>query len=483
MLSMDNVLAWGVEGTTALATLPKYDTWRKGEKLKILLVGYNGKRNTGADVRVVEIVKQFNKVLGPDRIQITVPTLDPSMTEVYFDDSTRLSRLNSIFFKDVLDLCSDNHIAVISEGSTLKSQFANALTLYFCEAAGVMKRQGKPCLAYGSEAGRMDPFLKKIAAEMCSDTYFIMRSEASLKIIEEMGLEGRIGADTAWTFPPAEKSWVTRELKEKSGWDGKKPLLGIAVIDPWSYPVKPNVTKTVKSALTRNWENHYEKFYFFTASERDGKYPAYINGIAEAVNRFKKEHDVHVVVVGMDATDYDACGDLAAALGTKPAIFSSRFYDGYQMTGILHSLSMLVTSRYHARVLSMTGGVPSIAVSLDERLYNILDECGHLDDYYLRTDDPALGEKLEPMMEKLWTKREKVSGEIVAALPRYLKQVADMGKFFRGYVVEKFGGIELGPEPTDWLGYIPDLYEGLRAAIDKPGKKSKGKSKGKGEAK
>jgi polysaccharide pyruvyl transferase WcaK-like protein len=465
MLSMDNLLAWAVEGTTALGALPKYETWKHGEPLKILLVGYNGKRNTGADVRVVEIVKQFRRVLGEDRVEITVPTLNPDLTQVYFGEEARLSKLNTIFFKDVLDLCSHNHIAVISEGSTLKSQFANALTLYFCEAAGVMKKQGKPCLAYGSEAGRMDDFIKKMAADMCSETYFIARTEASLEIIESMGLKGHVGADTAWTFPPADRAWVADELKEKSGWDGAKPIVGVACIDPWSYPVKPNLQKTIKSALTRDWANHYEKVYFFTASERDGKYPAYLQGIADAVNRYAAANDVHVVIVGMDWTDLDACQDLQGRIDGKPHIFSSRFNDGYQMTAVLHSLSMLITSRYHARVLSMTGCVPSIAVSLDERLYNIYNECGHLADYYLKTDEPDLGAKLLPMMEKIWKNREKVSSEIRASVPRYLKQVSDMGKFFRGWVLEQLPGIELGEEPKDWLGYLPELYPELAAIV------------------
>lgn len=469
MLSMDNLIAWGVEGTASLATLPGFETWNRNEKLKILLVGYNGKRNTGADVRVAEIVRQFYRVLGDDRVVITVPTLNPDLTRVYFGPETKLSKINTIFFKDVLDLCSGNHIAVISEGSTLKSQFANALTLYFCEAAGIMKKQGKPCIAYGSEAGRMDDFVKNLASRMCDETYFIARTEASLKIIESMGLKGHIGADTAWTFPPAEKGWIENELRVKTGWDGKKPVIGVACIDPWSYPVKPSVSKTLKSARTRNWENHYEKVYFFTASERQGKYPAYLKGLADGVNNFRKDHDVHPVIVGMDWTDLDACKDLQKLIEGEPHIFSSRFYDGFQMTAALHSLSMLITSRYHARVLSMTGGVPSIAVSLDERLYNIYDECAQLDDYYLKTDEPALGDKLLPMMEKIWDNREQVSSDIRSQVPRYLRQVADMGKFFRGYTTEQFDGIELAAEPSDWLGYLPELHGGLKAIVEESG--------------
>ncbi|MCD8354062.1 MAG: cation diffusion facilitator family transporter [Clostridiales bacterium] len=41
----------------------------KEPKLHILLVGYNGARNTGADVRVAEIVKQLQQRLGKEKVQ------------------------------------------------------------------------------------------------------------------------------------------------------------------------------------------------------------------------------------------------------------------------------------------------------------------------------------------------------------------------------------------------------------------------------
>jgi polysaccharide pyruvyl transferase WcaK-like protein len=146
-------------------------------------------------------------------------------------------------------------------------------------------------------------------------------------------------------------------------------------------------------------------------------------------------------------------------------VFSSRDYDGYQMTALLHALSMLVTSRYHARVLSMAGGVPSLAVSMDERLCNIFRESGHLEDYYLSTDDPALGEKLPGVMEKLWQHRQLVGLEVRQSLPRYLRTMAEMGKFFRGWVERSFPGIDLAPPPAEWTGWLPKLHPGLEATL------------------
>jgi polysaccharide pyruvyl transferase WcaK-like protein len=467
MFDMDSVTALGVLGASAVSRLPRSETWKPGRPLKLLLVGYNGKRNTGADVRVAAMVEQFYRVLGRDKVEIGILTLNADNIRVYFDPRTRLIEFDSIYFKDLLLACSDYHMAVLSEGSCLKSKFANALTLFFCEAAGVMHRQGKPCLAYGSEAGEMDPLVRRVAAHMCQGTYFIARTEPSLAIIREMGMEGHLGTDTAWTFPPAPREWVERELRDKTGWDGRKPIVGVAVINPFYWPVRPSLVRLGRAWVSGNWDHHYEKWYFFSASEeRDRLFQAYLDGVARAVSAFRAKHDVHVVLIGMEALDLDACNGVRQRLGGDVEVFSSRNYDGFQLTGVLHALSMLTTSRYHARVLSMTGCVPSIAVSMDERLRNIFEECGHLQDYYLSTDDPQLGDKLLATMEKLWGRRDQVAKELRAALPRYLRSMAEMGTFFRGFVERSFPGIELAPAPQDWQDGLPPLHPQLRRALD-----------------
>lgn len=53
-----------------------YEKWEPGKRLKILLVGYNGARNTGSDVRVAAIAKQVKALFGEEQVQITVMTLD-----------------------------------------------------------------------------------------------------------------------------------------------------------------------------------------------------------------------------------------------------------------------------------------------------------------------------------------------------------------------------------------------------------------------
>jgi polysaccharide pyruvyl transferase WcaK-like protein len=60
----------------------------------------------------------------------------------------------------------------------------------------------------------------------------------------------------------------------------------------------------------------------------------------------------------------------------RARIFSARQHDASQMTALLRSLGALVTSRYHASILSITAAVPQVAVAQDLRLRTLFDEMG-----------------------------------------------------------------------------------------------------------
>jgi hypothetical protein len=62
--------------------------------------------------------------------------------------------------------------------------------------------------------------------------------------------------------------------------------------------------------------------------------------------------------------------------GTRARVFSSREHDASRMTTLLRSLDLLVTSRYHAAVLSMAAAVPQLAVGHDLRLVSLYQELG-----------------------------------------------------------------------------------------------------------
>ncbi len=402
----------------------------KDKKLHILLAGYNGARNTGSDVRVAEIARQLQERLGKKHVKISVMTMDEDAMRSYFDDDVRLIHCNSIFFADVFRACCASQAVILCEGSTLKSKFANALTLYSCEAAGIMKNQHKPCIAYGSEAGEMDAFLERTAKRLCSDTYFIARTQNSLDRIHSLGLKGRLGTDAAWRFDSSGRAGKALEELKRSGWDGNVPLLGVAPINPFWWPVKPSLARWIRAAVTGDHTLQFSLWYFFSWSgEREQQLESYLNGIAASVNEYASKHPCHVVILGMEQLDEDACGRLKDKLTAPSSVFLSSDYDGFDMAAVLRQLSVLITSRYHAEVLSMEAGVPCIAVSMDERLDNIMNEMDMDRRLLLHADDIALASEIMSALEFVQSNREDIQNKISINLVHYQSKLDEMGDF------------------------------------------------------
>ncbi len=430
------VLVWLARYTRRLARMGigNYEEWRPGKKLKLLLVGYNGARNTGADVRTASIARQLKQVYGPDQVEITIMALNPEGLRPYFDEDVNLYGFTTAFLLPLYRACSVHHAVVIAEGSVLKGTFADALTLYFCEACGIMRSQGKPCIAYGVEAGHMDAFLKKAAADLCRDTYFIARSEASLKVVRSLGLRGHIGTDAAWCYDGAVSDSKAQEWLRASGWDGKKECIGVAVIDAFCWPVRSSLTRYI----TRQTKGRYEKWYYFSQSEKRSRaLERYIDRIARTVNRIAREEDMFPVVIGMEKLDADACRMLQAKLERPCAMLLSADEKADLITGVLRQMDLLVTSRYHAAVLSMERGIPVIALSMDERLDSLMTECGLAEKYLFHTTDKDLGGHLYKAVKDAGNHSEEIGAIIHRQTASYKKQLDQMGHFLKVYIRER----------------------------------------------
>lgn len=383
---MDKLIEWFVRTLVWLSRwarplsrigLVKYATYQPGKPLKLLLVGYNGARNTGADARVVALVEQLTEAFGREEIEMTVMTLNAENVSGYFPDHVRVLPFPTFFCWSLFRAASAHHAAILCEGSTLTHTFADALSMFFCEAAGIMKRQGKPCIAYGSDVTRLQPRLARLSKTMCSDVHFIARSQSALEVLQEMGFTAHLGTDTAWTFCVPEEKDNAREALMRQGWDGRKPLLGVAIINPYCWPVRPSFWRWTKAVLLGQRALQYDKMYFFSdSSERREKYYRYLAQMAEAAKAYRDAHDAFVVIIGMEKLDAQACRNLRALLDKPCASLTSLDHDVFAMTSVLHQLDALITSRYHAAVLSMLKAMPVVAVSMDNRLDGLFHDIG-----------------------------------------------------------------------------------------------------------
>lgn len=395
----------------------RYDEWHPGKKLKMLLVGYNGARNTGADARVVALVEQLIEEFGNDAIEITVMTLNPENVKGYFPASVKLYPFPTFFCWSLFRAASAHHVALLCEGSTLTHTFADALSMFFCQAAGIMKQQGKPCVAYGSDVTPLQRRLRRLTQQMCSEVQFIARSKPSLNALNNMGLRCTLGTDTAWTFGVPTQNDKGRELLIQQGWDGKQRLMGVAVINPYCWPVRPSMWKWFKAFVTGQRKLQYDKMYFFSDSaNRRRKYQRYLTQLATAVKAYKAENDAFVVIIGMEKLDARACQDFRQLMGDDCAMVTSLDTPVFQMTSLLHCLDVLVTSRYHAAVLSMLKGMPIVAVSMDNRLDGLFRDIPVIEPHLHHVGDTDLANGVIRSLKEA----EANNSAIVDATSRYV---------------------------------------------------------------
>jgi len=349
------------------------NTWRKGEKLKLLFAGYNGTRNTGSDVRVEEMIRQVRHVLGADRCELSVMSQNFGFTKGYFD-GTRQVHLPDIFPPFLQREVPKHHGVVACEGSMFKSKFANALTTMMIGSLGIASAQNKLSVGYGAEAGHMDPLVAKMCGRFCRDSLVITRNEESRTLLRELGVPTELGTDTAWTFEPLPPDYGNEVLR-KTGWDGVTPILVVCPINPFWWPVKASLGKYVARNVTGAYkESQYRTVYFHNAGPKvDAAYTRYLTSIGNAVDTFRKSNKVFVVMVATERLDADACHRISDQLGGVP-VLTSDDYDMYQLVSILRACHMMVSSRFHGIVTSMAGLVPSAGITMDERIRNLMRE-------------------------------------------------------------------------------------------------------------
>ena len=96
--------------------LCRFEEYTPGKPLKILLVGYNGARNTGADARVVALTQQLEQTLGADKAELTVMTLDTENVNGYFTKAVNILHFSTVFIFSLVRACSSHHAAILCEG-------------------------------------------------------------------------------------------------------------------------------------------------------------------------------------------------------------------------------------------------------------------------------------------------------------------------------------------------------------------------------
>ena len=390
------------------------------DKLRLLFAGYNGTRNTGSDVRVEEILRQVRHLFGPDRVELTVFSFIQRYTKGYFGDAKQVSP--GALFPRFLDREVPQHDGVIAcEGSTFKSAFTDMLTIMMVGAMGLASAHGKLSVAYGAEAGRMNPGPRRLTEKYCNESLIITRNEESRRVLDELNVPSEFGTDTAWTFCPLPSDYARQELR-KVGWSGERILM-VCPINPFWWPVSASLSKTALRLLGFYRNSHYGRIFFFNDSEDvRSRFERYLSAVAAAVDRFRSRTGVFVVVAASEEIDNRAVQRLSGKLGGVPT-FSSTHYNMYQLVSLFRAADLMLSSRYHAIVTTMASRVASAGISFDERIANLMKERGH-ERLLMQVDDPELESKAEAALDDLHRNAEHVAESANQMVAKHLHMMS-----------------------------------------------------------
>lgn len=346
---------------------------------KVLLVGYNGANNTGSEARLIAIIEDLRSVLGSE-IQITVPTLNEENLRRYLDEDEYLhiAPIPSIFFFAMRKLVKDHDLVLLVEGSCYMDTWTSALLWAFLWATKCAHDFGKPCVAYAVDAGELSPLNQYLVKREASKTDLIItRTKQATKRLESIGVTASIKttADTAFNFHEDQSD---HDFMKTMWPNSNRGLVGLAIVDFSLWPV-----------VIRPWgrkEDLYKWPYYFSRSpKRNEARKKLIEGWSRIADQIIIEQNKNITLFCMEELDEPLARDILEKMEHKDRcrIISSREYNASQMTSLLCQLDLLVTSRYHAAVLSLRSGVPQIAVGHDPRLESIYHDLNLHKDYFL----------------------------------------------------------------------------------------------------
>jgi len=437
--------------------------WQPGEKLKLLFAGYNGTRNMGSDVRVEEMLRQIRHILGAERVKFSVMSFDFERSRGYFENTAQV-HLPDIFPPFLANEVPKHHGVVACEGSMFKSKFANALATMMIGSLGIAAAQNKLSIGYGSEAGHMDPVVRKMCARYCKNSLVITRNEESRTVLRDMGVPTELGTDTAWTFDPRPAEYGQSVLRQV-GWDGKTPVLVVCPINPFEWPVKASIGKLALHTVAGAYKkSHYRGPYFHNSGPAaDAAYERYLTAIANAVASFRKQRNVFVILVATERLDSRPASRISEKLGGVPVLTSDQ-YNMYELVSILRACHMMASSRYHGIVTSMPALVPSAGITMDERIRNLMRERGH-EELLMTVDDPDLEPKLLAALETLATQGERIADGIARSVVKNLKLMGRMGVFFEEEVQRRYPEFPTRQGEWSWEDYLPPMSASLRELV------------------
>jgi len=422
-------------------------------KLRVLLFGWCGVGNTGSEAKLLTTIEDVKKTIGKDRIEkIGVVSVGPVNERRYVEDPnieiysflptsegglTSLYKLIAGERWDLLFLC---------EGSTYLDRYNDLFLWAFMMAARIQKMRGGKVVGYSNDCGHLKPYNQRAARNTLNnyvDLQMIRNPDARTRM-EQYGVkrELHLTADGAYLYPLPPKEYREKLLKELNL--GDKPIISIATKEFFVLPMIPKLYPG-KDRVPLDWlyrkelgytpmiskEAYVPKIYLEMREEKLRKSKEYKKEMTQYADYIVEKFGANVLLIGMasfEGDDTNARGIHDSMKNKKDARWiPSHVYNAKAIKTLLCSSKHLITTRYHASVLSSMAGVPMIAISSDTRLEAVFRELDLMDLYLeVKIDPPTIPENLYDMLvektETLVNREVEIKKKIKEADKNFVKR-------------------------------------------------------------
>ncbi|MBN2088287.1 polysaccharide pyruvyl transferase family protein [candidate division KSB1 bacterium] len=410
------------------------------EKIKVLMVGYNGANNTGAEALLMSDIEDVKAVFG-SKATITVPTIHGEANlRRYIKEGPqiKIQKISSIFFSDICRLVKKHDLIMLVEGSTYMDTWTSALLWAFLWTTYCADRLLKPILAYAVDAGSLKPANQRRVQKHASRTnQIIVRSSAAAERLKNYGVTAPIEAtaDNAFNFQPApnDQHWLQKEWPEANS-----GIVGFSVVDFHLWPV-------VAKLWGPSTDCYKWPYYYSRSPERTLATEKLATMYANLADLVIEKYQKNIALIAMEQLDEPLARQIQQRMKNpaKARIFSSRVHQASQMTVLLRSLDLLVTSRYHACVLSLAQQVPQIAIGHDLRLRTIYEDLNLHENYFLDPHDPYLSRRLTATVEELLADSSSMRTLLWDGFQAHLARAQQNRELLRQFVLKQ--GWEVPP--------------------------------------
>ena len=381
---------------------------------RILLVGYNGANNTGAEAKLLVIIEELRSILGPEAC-FTVPSLNEENLRRYLKEGPNLkikAVRPSLFFVDIRKFVKENDFVVLVEGSTYMDTWGSALLWFYLLATRYAHSMHKPCVAYSVDAGSASRFNRWLIRREASKTDLILaRTQNAADRLNKWRVKApiEVTADNAFAFNPAAvDEGLLRRL-----WPEASHVVGVAAEDIYMWPV------VIRPWAQKQYCYRWPYYYTHTRQSRE-KSDLLADVLAVQADEIVENHDKDIALLSMEGLDSAFANKIKGLMkhADRTKVFTSIEYNASQMTSILRSLDLLVTSRYHAGVLSLPAQVPQTAIGHDLRIKDLYADL-NISELFVDHEDPNRYWELSLNVEELMDHYDLIKNKLRTGFEQY----------------------------------------------------------------